>query len=535
MIPPPADRPLGNGIASPAGGGMTSELAIELKSITKKFGNVLANDAAQLAVQKGEIHALIGENGAGKSTLMKILYGLYHPDAGEIFVHGKPVRFSGPKDAIRAGIGMVHQHFMLVPTLTVAENVVLAEEPKYYSGLLFDRVRAEQEVAKLSSRYGLALEPRAKVSDLSVGQEQRLEILKVLYRGAEILILDEPTAVLTPQETLAFFEILKTLRSQGKTVILITHKLQEVISISQTITVMRQGKTVGRVQTAKTSESELAQMMVGRPVLFQVKRNLKSLEEIEKSPVILKLENVSAASDRGLPALQNVSLEVHQGEIFGIAGVEGNGQTELVEVLSGLRRPSSGKIYFQNSEIAFHQANPRKFFELGLAHVPEDRHKRGLVLDYSVSENLIFGRHREPAFSTPCQIFFSEIRKFSERMVQDYDIRPANVSLKVKSFSGGNQQKVVVARELSRSPKLLLASQPTRGVDVGAIELIHKKMIEARDGGAGIFLISAELSEILSLSDRIGVIYRGQIVTIFPIQAASEEKLGLLMTGGKND
>lgn len=510
-----------------------NSFAVQMQGIAKKFARVMANDGVSLSVRKGEIHALIGENGAGKSTLMKILYGLYTPDSGEILIHGKKVHFQGPKDAISAGIGMVHQHFMLVPTLTVAENVVLREEPRTFGGMLIDRAQSEKKVRDLSQTYGLSLDPHVLVSDLTVGEQQRLEILKVLYRGAEILILDEPTAVLTPQETLAFFEILKGLKSQGKTVILITHKLQEVMAISQTITVMRQGKTIGSVSTEKTSEAELAQMMVGRPVLFQVQRTLKSRDEIEKGKVVLKLGNVCADSDRGLPALRNVSFEIHEGEIFGIAGIEGNGQTELAEVLSGLRTVVSGKIYFNGEEIDLHALNAVEMLCRGLAHVPEDRHKRGLVLDYSVSENIILGRHREKEFSNPSRLFFRKISEFADQLVCDYDVRPANANLKMKSFSGGNQQKVVVARELSRSPKLLLSCQPTRGVDVGAIEFIHKKIIETRDGGSAVLLISAELSEILSLSDRVGVVYKGEIVGIFHISEASENKLGLLMAGGK--
>ncbi len=505
--------------------------AVEMKAVTKRFARVLANDAVSLSVRSGEIHALIGENGAGKSTLMKILYGLYHPDSGEIILKGKSVRFHGPREAIRAGIGMVHQHFMLVPTLTVAENVALADEPVKLGGMVFDRDRAEEGVTKLSAQYGLSLDPRAKVADLSVGEQQRLEILKVLYRGAEILILDEPTAVLTPQETTAFFEILKILQSQGKTVILITHKLREVMAVSQGITVMRQGKSVGSVKTKDTSESELAQMMVGRPVLFQVKRTVRKPDEIAQMPVALKLENVTAKSARGLPALQGLSLDIRAGEIFGLAGVEGNGQTELIEVIAGLLRPDAGQVEFCGTQIKLDSVTADEMLTRGLGHIPEDRHKRGMVLDYAVHENMVLGRHREPQFSNVFKMNFAGIRAFAGGLVQDYDVRPPDIELKARYFSGGNQQKVVVGRELSRKPKLLIAAQPTRGVDVGAIELIHKKIIDARDSGAAVLLVSAELPEILSLSDRVGVIYRGKIAAVFPVGDVTEEKLGLLMAG----
>ncbi|MBI3548839.1 MAG: ABC transporter ATP-binding protein [Elusimicrobia bacterium] len=508
-------------------------LAVQMTGIVKEFARCRANDGAGLSVAKGEVHALVGENGAGKSTLMKILYGLYTPDGGDIRVGGAPVRFAGPEDAIAAGVGMVHQHFMLVPTLTVAENVVLAREPSSLGGLVFDKARAEAEVEALSKKFGLALDPKALVGDLSVGEQQRLEILKVLYRGAEILILDEPTAVLTPQETKAFFQILSGLRAQGKTVILITHKLQEVLAISHTVTVMRLGKTVGSVATAKTSEAELAQMMVGRPVLFQVERTLKDPAVIAKSPAVLELRGVTVRSSRGHDALKDVSFTVRAGEIFGVAGVEGNGQTELIELLTGLRTPGAGTMTLVGKEVDFAAASAADMFRRGVAHVPEDRHRRGLVLDYAVSENVVLGRHREPEFASTWTIDFSSVRAFAERMIKDYDIRPADPSAHAKALSGGNQQKVVVAREMSRGPKLLVASQPTRGVDVGAIELIHKKIIAARDAGAAVVLVSAELSEILSLSDTIGVLYRGAFSGILSVQRATEETIGVLMAGGK--
>lgn len=502
--------------------------AVEMNAIVKRFGRVLANDAASIAVKKGDIHALVGENGAGKSTLMKILYGLYAPDSGEIAVGGRPAALSGPSDAIGLGIGMVHQHFMLVPTLTVAENVVLGMEP--HRGVFFDKTSAIRRTEEISEKYGLALDPRAMVGDLSVGEEQRLEILKVLYRGADILILDEPTAVLTPQETASLFGVLGTLQSQGKTIILITHKLAEVMSVSQMVTVMRKGKTIGSVATRETSESGLAQMMVGRPVVFEVERRLKSPDEIEASAEVLSLENISAKSDRGTAALSGISLEIKGGEVLGIAGVEGNGQTELIEVVAGLRRPVSGEMKLLGKKIS-DRVRPRDMFAMGLSHVPQDRHRRGLILDYSVSENMILGRHREKIFSSPVLMRFDEIEKFSRGLADSFDVHPRDVGLRVANLSGGNQQKVVVARELSRKPKLLIAAQPTRGVDVGAIEFIHKKIIEVRDSGTAVLLVSAELSELLSLSDMIGVLYRGRLSKIYPVKELDEEKLGLLMAG----
>ena len=507
--------------------------AIELTGVTKRFGSIYANKDASLKVKKGEIHALVGENGAGKSTLMKILYGMYRPDAGELKVNGKAVALNSPKDAINLKIGMVHQHFMLVKTLTVAENVVLGEEP-IHNGFSLDYAKAKEETKRLIEKFNLILNPDALVADLSVGEEQRLEILKILYRKADILILDEPTAVLTPQEIKYFFDIIRKLSAEGKTVVLITHKLKEVLAISSSVTVMRQGATVARVETAGATESSLAQLMVGRPVIFQVERTLRTKEELAKSDTTLSIKDLKAMSAKGHLALNGLSLEIKKGEIFGIAGVEGNGQSELIEIITGLKRPLSGSVTVLGKDIDFSGNNPRKMFDAGLAHIPEDRHKKGLVLDYSVAENLILGRHREPAFSTVTAIDFESVAAFSAKAAGDYGIYPPRTDLRAGALSGGNQQKIVVARELSRGPKLLIVSQPTRGVDVGAIEFIHKKIIETRDQGCAVLLISAELSEILSLSDRIGVIYRGQIAGVFGAGEVGEEQLGLLMMGGKN-
>jgi len=506
--------------------------AIELSGVTKRFGTIYANKNAELKVKKGEIHALVGENGAGKSTLMKILYGMYRPDTGVIKVNGKAVTLKSPKDAIDLKIGMVHQHFMLVKTLTVAENVVLGEEP-VKNGFALDYARAKEETARLIKKFNLILDPDALVSGLSVGEEQRLEILKILYRKADILILDEPTAVLTPQEIKHFFDIIRKLSSEGKTVVLITHKLKEVLAVSGSVTVMRQGATVARVETSGATESSLAQLMVGRPVVFQVERALRTKEELDKSDMVLSVRDLRAISSKGHSALNGLSLDIKKGEIFGIAGVEGNGQSELVEIITGLKQPVSGSMNVRGKGINFPCSSPRKMFDAGIAHIPEDRHKKGLILDYSVAENLILGRHREPAFSSPMKMNFPGVDAFAAKMAGDYSIYPPRTDLRAGGMSGGNQQKIVVARELSREPRLLVVSQPTRGVDVGAIEFIHKKIIETRDRGCAVLLISAELSEILSLSDRVGVIYRGQLAGIFGAGEIGEEQLGLLMMGGK--
>ncbi|MBP7796535.1 MAG: ABC transporter ATP-binding protein [Elusimicrobiales bacterium] len=504
---------------------------IELKGITKRFGQLLANDNAELFVKKGEIHALVGENGAGKTTLMKILYGLYTPDSGTIKIRGKEVKIHSSKDAIDLKIGMVHQHFMLVKTLTVSENVVLGKEITK-NGFIVDYERTNAEVKKLVEKFNLSLDPFAKVSTLGVGEQQRLEILKLLYRDAEILIFDEPTAVLTPQETKYFFDIMKKLSSDGKTIILITHKLKEVLEISNNITVMRQGKTVGRLETSKTDEAEIAKLMVGRPVLFKVSKTVKTEDEINKTETVVLIKNLSVLSSKGHTAVNNLSLDIKKGEIFGIAGVEGNGQSELIETIAGLRKPVSGQIKIFGKDIDFKRTTPKKMFDIGLAHIPEDRHKDGLVLDFTVSENMILGRHREKVFSNSFNINFKRVEEFASKMINDYLIYPPKSSLKARMLSGGNQQKIVVARELSKKPRFILISQPTRGVDVGAIEFIHKKIIEARDSGCAILLISADLSEILSLSDRIGVIYRGEVKKIFLADRTNEDELGLIMMGG---
>ncbi len=504
-----------------------SEFAVEMREITKQFPRVLANDHVSFTVKKGEIHALVGENGAGKSTLMNLLYGLLRPDKGAIMIHGQERHFSGPADAIASGIGMVHQHFMLIPPLTVAENVILGQEPSKKG--LVDIAKANRVVRELSEQYGLQVDPLAKVETLSVGIQQRIEIVKILYRGADILILDEPTAVLTPQESNELFDILRALKAQGKTIILITHKLQEVMKISDEVTVMRRGKVVGNVATAHTSKSELATMMVGREVLFRVKRN-----PAHPGEDVLRIQELHAKNNKHLPCLRGISLNVKAGEILGLAGVEGNGQTELVEVLTGLRKAEQGHIYVEYRDVT--NLLPQQVRANGVAHIPEDRHRRGLVLDYTVAQNIVLGIHYQPPYVKRLGFFdainFPPITEKAERLIKEFDIRPTEHDNLARHLSGGNQQKVIVARELDQNPCLIIAAQPTRGVDVGSIEFIHQRLVQARDQNKAVLLISADLDEILSLSDRIAVIYDGKIVGMLQPHEASEERLGLMMTGG---
>ncbi|MBI5367053.1 MAG: ABC transporter ATP-binding protein [Planctomycetes bacterium] len=515
--------------AAPSG----SAPAVAMRGITKVFPRVVANRNVDLTVAAGEIHAVIGENGAGKSTLMKILYGLQTPDAGAVELFGAPLRPHTPAAAIRAGLGMVHQHFMLIPPLTVAENVVLGQEPTRL-GLFLDRRAAARKIEELSQTYRLSIDPRARVETLSVGQEQRVEIVKVLYRGARVLILDEPTAVLTPPEVQELYGILRALKAQGKTILFITHKLNEVMAITDRVTVMRHGEVVGRVNTAETSKSELARLMVGRPVLFEVEKP----PQVRGGPV-LRVAGLGANGPRGLPAVRDVGFELRAGEILGIAGVEGNGQTELIEVLAGLRPATAGSVTLDGAEIlrpvpfrAQRRADPGALLGLGLGHIPEDRHKRGLVLDYSVADNLVLGRHRRPEFTGAVLRRGRALAVHAAERVRAFDIRPPDPELPASALSGGNQQKIVVARELAREPRVLLACQPTRGVDIGAIEFIHRRLIEERSRGKAVLLVSAELSEILSLADRILVMYGGRIVGGVEREFADEVVLGRLMTGG---
>ena len=500
---------------------------LELRAITKRFGEVLANDHIDIRVEPGTIHAIVGENGAGKSTAMRIAYGFYTADSGEIVVDGEPRNIQTPHDAIRLGIGMVHQHFMLVDTMTVAENIVLGAEPG--SAVAIDLGKASEEIRALSNEFRLSVDPNALVEDLSVGQQQRVELLKALYRRARLLILDEPTAVLTPQEVEEFFAILRRMREQGKTVIIITHKLSEVLAISDDVTVMRDGRGVGRVKTAETNAAELARMMVGRDVLLRVEK-----PDARPGEAVLSLRGLSVTVSGGHGGLRDVSFDVRAGEIVGVAGVEGNGQTELIEALAGLVPASqvSGEVQFGGRDIT--RTNARERYELGIAHVPEDRHRRGLLLDFDLSENSILGLHyRPPAVGPGPLLDLRGIRARAQEIIRDFDVRPANPDLPARALSGGNQQKLIIGREFGLNPKLLLISQPTRGVDIGAIEFIHRKLVGLRDEGCAILLVSAELEEVTSLADRLLVIYHGRIVGEVDPKQSTQEEIGLLMTGGE--
>ncbi|HUF64917.1 MAG TPA: ABC transporter ATP-binding protein [Gemmatimonadaceae bacterium] len=515
-----------------------------MTAIDKRFGAVQANRRASLEVPHGEIHALVGENGAGKSTLMRILGGLMKPDAGTVEVNGRDVTNWSTQHAIRAGIGVVHQHFMLVPPLTVAENVVLGKEP--HSGLAFDRARALSDVAELERRTGLTVGGDRRVADLSVGEAQRVEILKTLYRGADILVLDEPTAVLSPPEVRDLWNVLRTVRDQGGTIILITHRLDEVMDLSEAITVMRAGETVARLRTSETSPAGIAHAMVGRTVALteavgflpeeQTTAGLEAgagagppAEAPARAAAALIVRDLVVPGGRGTNAVDGVSLEIAPGEILGIAGVEGNGQTELIEAIAGLRAVRSGSIHFHGTELTHASVEHRR--AAGLAHVPEDRHRRGLILDYSVADNLILGSQRQ--FSGRASLDDDRIQAYAGELTREFDIRPPQPKLAARLLSGGNQQKVVIAREMGGEFTVLLASQPTRGVDVGAIEFIHQRLRDARDGGRSILLVSAELNEVLALADRIAVMYRGRIAAVLPARRADPELIGEYMIGAR--
>ena len=501
---------------------------IELRNITKRFGAVLANDHVSFLVPAGTIHAIVGENGAGKSTAMRIAYGFYTADAGEILIGDKVREIRTPHDAIALGIGMVHQHFMLVEPMTVAENIVLGSEPGHVAAL--DLKKAAAEIRKLSDEFKLAVDPNATIEDLSVGQQQRVELLKALYRHAQLLILDEPTAVLTPQEVEEFFVILRRMREQGKTIVIITHKLSEVLAISDDVTVMRDGRVVGKLRTRETNAAELARLMVGREVLLRVEK-----PDAKPGSAVVKLNAVTLLGRDGSKRVDNVSFEVRAGEIVGVAGVEGNGQTELIEALAGLIPSShvSGSITFEGRDISRTDARQRK--ELGIAHVPEDRHRRGLLLDFSLAENTILGVHyRRPAVSSDGILLDQKgIQTRAEQVIRDFDVRPPDPALPARALSGGNQQKLIIGREFELPPKLLLVSQPTRGVDIGAIEFIHRKIVALRDQGCAVLLVSAELEEVTALSDRLLVIHNGAIVGEVDPKQTSTEEIGLMMTGGR--
>ena len=497
--------------------------SLELRHITKRFPSVVANNDISLSVSGGQVHALLGENGAGKSTLMNIVYGLYQPDEGDILVDGRPVRFAGPRDAIAHHIGMVHQHFMLVPPLTVAENVMLGAEETAHCLLAADRVAAR--IRELSARYGLDVDPLARVRDLSVGQQQRVEIIKALYRGADILILDEPTAVLTPAEAAELLTIMRGLAEQGRALIFITHKLHEVLAVADHITVLRGGSVAGTAEPAATTAADLAALMVGRPVLLRI-------EKVPAQPgaVMLEARDVHAAGDRGLPAVDGVSLSVRAGEVLGIAGVEGNGQSELVEALTGLRRVRSGMVRVNGHDLT--HASPRAFTEAGVAHIPADRHRFGLVLSQPVDENLVLSTYYRPPYARGLVRNFAAVLAHARRLIPQFDIRTPSPAVAAGALSGGNQQKVVAARELSRDNRLLIAAQPTRGLDIGSIEFIHSRIIAARDAGMAVLLVSAELDEILSLSDRVAVMYKGRVVAEMDATGADPAHIGMLMAGG---
>ena len=502
---------------------------LEMRSITKRFPTgTLANDAIDLEVRPGEIHALLGENGAGKSTLMNILYGLVTPDAGEIRIDGQPVTIHDPADAIARGIGMVHQHFMLIPVLAVAENVVLGQEIVRPGGIL-DLGEAAARINLLAKKLGFDIDPSSKIEELSVGQQQRVEILKAIYRNARILVLDEPTAVLTPQETREIFEVLRRLRAEGASIIFISHKLDEVLEIADRITVIRRGKVVGSRRPAETNANDLAELMVGRAVSLRVDRGRS-----HPGASMLEVTGLRAKNDRGQDALQGIDLSVRAGEIVGIAGVAGNGQEELVEALIGLRKPTGGTIRLGGHDLTSASVDRRR--DRGMAFVPADRHKYGLVLTYPLDDNLALTRYGDPPFAGGFAGIIRNFRAIAEnaiRLMKEFDIRAPDPKVPAGTLSGGNQQKVVVAREFRHDLKLLVLDQPTRGLDVGSIEFIHKQVIGRRDGGAAVLLISAELDEVLDLSDRVLVMFRGRIVGTFPAEEAQREKVGLLMaTGG---
>lgn len=498
---------------------------LEVVNVTKRFPGVLANDRVNLQLRTGEVHAILGENGAGKSTLMKLIYGLYQPDEGEIRLEGKKTNFHSPRDAIRAGIGMVHQHFMLIPALTVAENITLGEEP---GRINYNKKQAVENVKKISEQYGLAIDPTAKIEELSVGLQQRVEILKALYRKAKVLILDEPTALLTPQESEELFHVVRHLKSNGIPIIFISHKLDEVKAIADTITVMRAGRTVDTLPIGDSTPQHLANLMVGREVVLRLDK-----PEVKPGEPVLEVQNVRAYDLAKHLRVKGVSFEVRRGEIVGLAGIDGNGQFELADAIAGLQRVESGNIRFLNKDVTRLGVSDRT--DLGIAYVPQDRQLDGLVLDFDLVENTILRDYRKRPFSRGGILRKGPALEFTKRLIQQFDVRPPQPARKASELSGGNQQKVILAREVSRDPELLIAAQPTRGLDVGAIEGIHKQLLRLRSEGKAVLLVSLELDEILSLSDRIAVIHDGKIVDIVDGKTATREQIGLLMTGIKSD
>ena len=503
---------------------MAHENVIEMREITKVFGEFVANDKINLVLRKGEIHALLGENGAGKSTLMNMLAGLLEPTSGEIVVNGQVVKLDSPSKAASLGIGMVHQHFMLVEAFTVAENIILGSELTK-KGVL-DIARATREINELSERYGLAVDPSAKVADISVGAQQRVEILKTLYRGADILIFDEPTAVLTPSEIDELMAIMKNLVKEGKSIILITHKLDEIRAVSDRVTVIRRGKSIETVEIAGATNADLAEMMVGRSVSFKTEK-----QEAQPKEVILSIKDLVVNENRGVPAVKNLSLDVRAGEIVGIAGIDGNGQSELIQAITGLRKIESGSVELKGQSIV--GLHPRQITEMSVGHVPEDRHRDGLVLEMMISENIALQTYYKEPLSKKGILNYTNIIGYAKELMQEFDVRAASEIVPASALSGGNQQKAIIAREVDRNPDLLIVSQPTRGLDVGAIEYIHKRLIQERDNGKAVLVVSFELDEILNVSDRIAVIHDGKIQGIVTPETTNKQELGVLMAGGE--
>lgn len=502
------------------------EYVIEMLDIRKEFPGIVANDNITLQVKKGEIHALLGENGAGKSTMMNVLFGLYQPEKGQIRVNGQEVKITDPNVANDLGIGMVHQHFMLVQNFTVTENIILGNEPTRTGKINIKK--AAQDIQELSNQYGLSVDPYAKIQDISVGMQQRVEILKTLYRGADILIFDEPTAALTPQEITELIQIMKKLIQEGKSIILITHKLKEIMSVCDRCTIIRKGVGVGTVNVQETNPDELAALMVGREVHFKTEKKTATPKE-----AVLTIKELVVEDSRGVEAVSSLDLSVRAGEIVGIAGVDGNGQTELIEAITGLRKIKSGSITLKNQELS--TLSTRKITESGIGHIPQDRHKHGLVLDYTIGENIGLQTYYQKPMSKSGILNYKEMYKKAKELIAEYDVRTPSEYTQARSLSGGNQQKAIIAREVDRSPELLIAAQPTRGLDVGAIEFIHKKLIEERDKGRAVLLVSLELDEVINLSDRIAVIYEGKIVDIVDPKETNEQELGLLMAGGTRE
>ncbi|MEC3886023.1 ATP-binding cassette domain-containing protein [Halobacillus litoralis] len=502
------------------------DYVIEMLNIRKEFPGIVANDNINLQVKKGEIHALLGENGAGKSTLMNVLFGLYQPERGEIRVRGEKVNITDPNVANAQGIGMVHQHFMLVDTFTVTENIVLGSEPKKAGTV--NLKHAEEQVRELSERYGLNVDPKAKIRDISVGMQQRVEILKTLYRGAEILIFDEPTAVLTPQEIKELIDIMQSLVKEGKSIILITHKLKEIMEVCDRCTVIRKGQGIGTVDVSETNPTELASLMVGRDVNFSTEKT-----KAEPKESYLSIKDLRVKDVRGVEMVKGLNLQVRAGEIVGIAGVDGNGQSELIEAITGLRRSESGTIRLHDKEIT--NLTPRKVTQSGVSHIPQDRHKFGLVLDFPIGENMVLQSYHQKPYSKKGVMNFKNIYQKAKDLIAEYDVRTPDAYTPARALSGGNQQKAIIGREVDRSPDLIIAAQPTRGLDVGAIEFIHKKLIEERDKGRAVLLLSFELDEIMNLSDRIAVMFDGRIIADVQPEETNEQKLGLLMAGNSTE